>query len=73
MTPKAKITTGSNDRPKDETIAQTGTGLPDDTSRQVEATDEQVRRARESLDETPRQKLKREVEEELDFSQKGAE
>jgi hypothetical protein len=72
MTAKTKITTGPNDRPKDA-IAQTGPGLPDDTSQPVEATDEQIRRAKESLRESPRQKLKREVEEEVDLSQKGAE
>lgn len=73
MTARPKITTGLNDRPKDDTIAQTGPGLPDDTSRPVEATDEQIKRAKESLSESPRQKLKREVDEEIDLSQKGAE
>ena len=33
---KQKITTGANDRPKDETIAQTGPGLPDDRSSVIE-------------------------------------
>ena len=28
--------TGTNSRPRDETIAQTGPGIPDDTSSQVE-------------------------------------
>jgi hypothetical protein len=32
----AKTSTGPNARPKDETIAQTGPGLPNDTSRPVE-------------------------------------
>ncbi|MGI6852382.1 hypothetical protein [Mesorhizobium sp. 1B3] len=73
MTARPKITTGSNDRPKDDTIAQTGPGLPDDTSRPVEATDDQIKHAKESLRETPRQKLKREVDEEIELSQKGAE
>lgn len=73
MTARPKITTGPNDRPKDETIAQTGPGLPDNTSQPVEATDEQIERAKESLRENPRQRLKREVEEEIDLTQKGAE
>lgn len=31
MGSKSKISTGPNARPKDETLAQTGGGLPDDT------------------------------------------
>ncbi|HWK66616.1 MAG TPA: hypothetical protein VNS34_16940 [Rhizobiaceae bacterium] len=73
MTSKAKITTGSNDRPKDETIAQTGSGFPDDTSSPVEVSDQQIKRAEESLRENPRQKLEREVQEKTDLSEKGAE
>lgn len=73
MTARSKITTGPNDRPKDETIAQTGPGLPDDTSLPLDATDEQIERAKESLRENPREKLKHEVDEEIDLSQKGAE
>lgn len=33
---KEKITTGANDRPKDETIAQTGQGQPDDSGSVIE-------------------------------------
>lgn len=33
---KEKITTGANDRPKHETIAQTGDGLPDDSGQVIE-------------------------------------
>ncbi|WP_127752494.1 hypothetical protein [Devosia sp. 1566] len=47
----SKATTGANDRPKDETIAQTGAGLPDDTSLPVDVSDEDVERARQKLTE----------------------
>jgi len=46
-----KRSTGPNARPKDETIAETGEGLPDDSSRlpeDVEDADEAA--ARKSLD-----------------------
>lgn len=33
---KGKITTGTNDRPKDETMAGTGEGLPDDNGSVIE-------------------------------------
>jgi len=44
-----KITTGPNDRPRNETIAQTGAGLPDDTSRPVEVDEAEVARVRAKL------------------------
>jgi hypothetical protein len=49
MDKKPKITTGANDRPRDETISQTGAGLPDDTSRPVEVDDATVERVRQQL------------------------
>lgn len=49
MHEKAKITTGLNDRPRNETIAQTGGGIPDDTSQPVEVSDEEVERVRRKL------------------------
>jgi hypothetical protein len=36
MAQEPKITTGANERPRNETIAQTGAGLPDDTSQPPE-------------------------------------
>jgi hypothetical protein len=36
--------TGTNSRPRDETIAQTGPGIPDDTSSQVEISPEEEER-----------------------------
>ena len=41
------ISTGPNARPLDEGLAQTGQGLPDDSSRAVEATPEEEQRLRE--------------------------
>jgi hypothetical protein len=49
MTPRRKITTGLNDRPLDESIGQTGDGLPDDSGRSLETDDRQIERARASL------------------------
>lgn len=41
---KSKPVGGANDRPRDETIAQTGEGLPDDSSKPVEVDDEEAAR-----------------------------
>jgi hypothetical protein len=49
MDRKPKITTGANDRARDETISQTGAGLPDDTSRPVDVDDATVERVRQQL------------------------
>lgn len=44
-----KITTGANDRPRDETIAQTGPGLPDDSGQPIEADEADIEKVRERL------------------------
>ncbi|WP_410216282.1 hypothetical protein [Paracoccus sp. (in: a-proteobacteria)] len=49
MTQDNKTTTGANDRPKDASIAQTGPGLPDDSSMPVDADDQQLEAMRASL------------------------
>ena len=54
MDDKAKISTGPNDRPRNETIAGTGPGIPDDARAPGEQlpeapSDEQVERAAEAL------------------------
>ncbi|MER9326685.1 hypothetical protein [Mesorhizobium sp. M0488] len=49
MARKPKITTGLNDRPRDETIAQSGEGLPDDSSKALEFDERSVDRLRNSL------------------------
>jgi hypothetical protein len=54
MDDKPKISTGPNDRPRNETIAGTGPGLPDDALAPGEAlpeppSDEAVERAKAAL------------------------
>jgi hypothetical protein len=44
-----KITDGVNDRSRDDTIAQTGNGIPDDSGNAVEASDEEIARVRSKL------------------------
>ena len=41
--------TGTNSRPRDEPIAQTGPGIPDDTSSQVEITPEEEKNIEKSI------------------------
>lgn len=47
--PKQKVSNGTNARPRNESIAQTAGGLPNDTSHQVEVTDEEVERVERKL------------------------
>lgn len=54
MDDKAKISTGPNDRPRNETIAGTGPGIPDDARGPDEEmpeapSDEEVERAKAAL------------------------
>ena len=54
MDDKAKISTGPNDRPRNETIAGTGPGIPDDArtpgaEMPEPPSDEEVERAAEAL------------------------
>ena len=51
--PSGKISTGPNARARDESIAQTATGLPNDSSRAVEIDDEEVRRVERKLKGEP--------------------
>jgi hypothetical protein len=44
-----KLSTGTNDRPKDETIAQTGDGLPDDSSQPVDIDEREAARLEQSI------------------------
>ena len=41
--------TGTNSRPRDETISQTGPGLPDDASSPVEITPEEEKNIEKSI------------------------
>ncbi len=49
MQNKSKISTGPNSRPRNESIAQTAPGQPDDTSSPVNVDDAEVERIREKL------------------------
>ncbi|RWO83250.1 MAG: hypothetical protein EOS18_06590 [Mesorhizobium sp.] len=49
MAQKPKITTGANDRPRNETIGQSGEGLPDDSSTPLEVDEAAVDRLRKQL------------------------
>ena len=44
-----KISNGPNARPRDATIAQTGPGLPNDTSRPVEIDEGEARRIEDRI------------------------
>ena len=46
---KDKITTGTNDRPKNVTIAQSGQGLPDDSGAPIEVGDDELAAVRRKL------------------------
>lgn len=48
----SKITTGFNDRPKDSALAQSGPGLPDNSSMPMEATEEEALKIRAKLEGT---------------------
>ncbi len=48
-TSKTKISNGPNARPRDETIAQTGPGLPNDSSAPVEIDEEEARRIEDKI------------------------
>ena len=50
MNKDEKITEGLNDRPRNDTIGQSGPGVPDDSSEPIEVSDGAVERARESLE-----------------------
>jgi hypothetical protein len=49
MAQEPKITTGANGRPRNETIAQTGGGLPDDTSGPPEIDEAWAARVKDKL------------------------
>ena len=41
--------TGPNARPRDDTIAQTGEGIPDDSGRPVQVDEEEAKRIEQSI------------------------
>lgn len=66
-----KITDGANDRPKDETIAQTGGGIPDDSSAPIDASDEEIARVRAKLVADDREGEKKDLEKKLERPKHG--
>ncbi|ACE94379.1 hypothetical protein AMC90_PD00301 (plasmid) [Rhizobium phaseoli] len=72
MDRRAKISTGANDRPRNETIAGSGPGIPDDSGRVVELTDEEIKRTKASLLRDRLDDLKDELDEQIDLPQRGA-
>ncbi|MCO5730555.1 hypothetical protein [Rhizobium sp. SSA_523] len=74
----SKIADGLNDRPKDASIAQSGPGLPDDSSQPIEATDEEVERVRAKLQndardvDEAREKVKKEIDDQVELPQRGS-
>ncbi|RWN66685.1 MAG: hypothetical protein EOR99_13980 [Mesorhizobium sp.] len=55
MAQKLEISTGTNDRPRNETIGQSGEGLPDDSSKPLEVDEAAVIRLRKQLQGKPEQ------------------
>ncbi|WP_407866781.1 hypothetical protein [Phyllobacterium phragmitis] len=72
MERKAKISTGANDRPRNETIGQTGEGLPDDSARPLDTDEREIDRTREQLQDDAREKLRKELKKEIELPQKGS-
>jgi len=68
----SKITDGLNDWPKDSTIAQSGPGLPDDSSQPIEPTEEEADRIRAKFEDDARAKVKREIDEQVEKPQRGS-
>jgi hypothetical protein len=76
---KAKLTQGPNDRPKDATIAQTGSGAPDDTGKPLEIDDDEAARIEQNIRDfgepdpgEAERKLKREVQQDIELPLKGS-
>jgi hypothetical protein len=67
-----KISTGLNDRSRDDTIAQSGPGIPDDSSKAVEVSDAEVEQVRSKLEDNAHAKLLKEVDEQIDKPQRGS-
>lgn len=75
----SKLTNGLNDRPKGETIAQTGTGLPDDTSRPPELDEAEAARIEQKIRSMGRAEsgkaqadLQAEVQQDIELPLKGS-
>lgn len=74
MVDHEKMSTGTNDRPRDASIGQTATGLPDDSGAVIRATPQEEKAVRRALGEpSPRDTLKQQVDEEIKASERGSE
>ena len=71
-----KISTGPNARPRETTIAQTGEGLPDDTSTPIAVDEREVERVRQKLTEGTSMESQTDLENQIatdnDRAQKGS-
>ncbi|MBB3354101.1 hypothetical protein FHT70_004052 [Rhizobium sp. BK049] len=72
MDRKAKISTGTNGRPRNETIAESGPGIPDDSGQTVEVPDAEARPMKASLLRDRLDELKEKLDEETELPQRGA-
>ncbi|MBB3527583.1 hypothetical protein [Rhizobium sp. BK456] len=72
MNKRAKTSTGTNERPENETIAQSGSDIPDDSGPLVEPTEAEIERVKASLLRGRRHELKGELDEQTDLPQRGA-
>lgn len=61
-----KHTDDLDDRPKDDTIAQTGPGIPDDSGSPIEASDEEIARIHSALKDGKQADEKRNLERQLE-------
>jgi ribosomal protein S13 len=75
----SKLTTGLNDRPKGETIAQTGVGIPDDTGRAPELDEEEAAKIEQKIrsmgsksGSQAHDELEAEVQEDIELPLKGS-
>jgi hypothetical protein len=62
---------GLTDRTKDDTIAQTGPGIPDDSSSPIQASDEEIARIRSALKDGEQMDEKEELEKQLERPKHG--
>jgi len=67
-----KITHGANARPKNDTIAQSGGGMPDDSSALIETSDEEIACVREKLGANDPREKKEGLEKQRERSKSGS-
>lgn len=68
-----KSTTGNNDRPRNDSIAQTGSGLPDDSGKPIDVSEDEVGKVRDKLTGgDAHERLMKDVKDDIDLPQKGS-